>query len=73
LNDSYRHYIFGFTGIEEDGSLKILDPYNELEDNWGKGALRRFTNMKQVNPALKTLLAVGGWNEGSEKYSNVRF
>lgn len=65
------HLIFGFTGIEEDGSLKVLDPYNELEDNWGRGALRRFTNMKQVNPDLKTLLAVGGWNEGSEKYSSM--
>lgn len=25
--------------------------------------------MKQVNPCLKVVLAIGGWNEGSEKYS----
>jgi len=35
------------------------------------GAYRRFTNMKLRNPSIKTLLAVGGWNEGSEKYSKV--
>jgi chitinase len=54
------HYIFGFAGLENDGTLKILDPYNELEENWGRGALRRFTNMKNVNPAIKTSLAIGG-------------
>jgi len=35
------------------------------------GAMRRFTNLKMQNPKLKTLLAIGGWNEGSEKYSKV--
>lgn len=27
--------------------------------------------MKQNNTKLKTLLAIGGWNEGSSKYSTV--
>ena len=27
--------------------------------------------MKQKNKNLKTLLAIGGWNEGSLRYSNV--
>ena len=25
--------------------------------------------MKEHNPCLKVLIAIGGWNEGSEKYS----
>jgi len=42
-----------------------------LYDNWGKGAYDRFTRMKLYNPGLKTLLAIGGWNEGSTSYSNM--
>jgi GH18 family chitinase len=35
------------------------------------GAFERFTGLKQQNPELKALLAIGGWNEGSTKYSQV--
>lgn len=28
-----------------------------------------FNEIKEANPCVKTLLAIGGWNEGSEKYS----
>lgn len=37
-------------------------------DNFGE-----FNALKQKNPKLKTILAVGGWNEGSAKYSVVSF
>lgn len=30
-----------------------------------------FDSLKAINPAVKTLAAVGGWNEGSVKYSNM--
>lgn len=33
--------------------------------------MKRFTNLKAKNPKLKALVAIGGWNEGSEKYSKV--
>lgn len=29
--------------------------------------------MKKINPNLKTLLAVGGYNEGSARYSRVSY
>ena len=31
----------------------------------------RFNNLKTVNPTLKTLLAVGGWNFGSKRFSDM--
>lgn len=60
-----------FTGLSYDNVIKPLDPWNDLEDNYGKGAMRRFTNLKRQNPDLKTLVAIGGWNEGSIKYSKM--
>lgn len=49
-----------FTGLSFDNLIKPLDPWNDLEDNYGKGAMKRFTNLKRQNPELKTLVAIGG-------------
>lgn len=65
------HLIYSFFGINEDGSIKIIDPYLDLEDNWGRGHIKRFNGLKSINPGLKTMAAVGGWNEGSLKFSTV--
>ncbi|XP_046398944.1 chitinase-3-like protein 1 [Ischnura elegans] len=64
------HVVYGFAGISSyKGVMVSLDPWNDLFDNYGKGAFTRFTKLKEKNPALKTILAIGGWNEGSPKYS----
>lgn len=65
------HFIYGFAGLSSNNTIESLDPYNDLEDDYGKGAYKRFNGLKQLNPELKTLIAIGGWNEGSEKYSEV--
>ncbi|XP_055531990.1 chitinase-3-like protein 1 [Wyeomyia smithii] len=65
------HLMYSFFGINEDGTVRIIDPYLDLEENWGRGHIKRFNALKGVNPALKTIAAVGGWNEGSVKFSNV--
>ena len=36
------------------------------------GAMRRFTDMKNSYPGIKTMVSIGGWSEGSEKFSQVR-
>lgn len=53
--------------MNTDGSIKILDTWNEINKN----ALGRFVALKTQKPSLKVLVAIGGWNEGSLKYSNV--
>lgn len=44
-----------------------MDEKNEIQKN----ALGRFVALKNKKPSLKVLIAIGGWNEGSEKFSNV--
>nr|AAB87764.1 chitinase [Anopheles gambiae] len=63
------HLMYGFFGINEDATVRIIDPYLDLEENWGRGHIKRFVGLKNVGPGLKTLAAIGGWNEGSRKFS----
>lgn len=65
------HAIYTFFGITLDGKLRVLDPYLDLSENWGLGYIDKFNALKRKNPKLKTLAAVGGWNEGSYRYSQV--
>lgn len=66
------HLVYTFAALNEaDWTIKSFDPYYDLYDNWGLGGFIRFTNLKKTNPELKTLLAIGGWEEGSVKYSKV--
>ena len=65
------HIVYGFTGLNYDNTMVTLDSWNDLYDNWGKGAMNRFVALKDKNPSLKVMVAIGGWNEGSEKYSKV--
>lgn len=65
------HVIYSFAGLGTDNRIKPLDPWNDLPENWGKNAFGRFVGLKKRNPQLKTLIAIGGWNEGSLKYSNM--
>jgi chitinase len=46
-----------------------LAPYewNDDSEEWMKGMYERFNDLKATNPGFTTLLAVGGWNFGTEK------
>lgn len=65
------HAIYTFVGLNEDATIKVLDPYLDLQENWGRGNFRKFVSLKQSNPQLKVLIAIGGWNVGSAPFSNV--
>ena len=36
-----------------------------------KGLYEQLNDLKAINPSLKTLLAVGGWNMGSKPFSDM--
>ena len=66
------HAAFGFAGLNRNTyEIRVLDPWNELETNYGKGAYNRFTKLKLINPNLKTLLSVGGDSEGDNKNLSI--
>ncbi|XP_066937419.1 chitinase-3-like protein 1 [Macrobrachium rosenbergii] len=67
------HIIFAFTGLSNHTwEIEVLDPWNELCPDEPGGhycAFERTVALKNYNPDLKVIIAIGGWNEGSEDYS----
>ncbi|XP_059611395.1 acidic mammalian chitinase-like isoform X2 [Phlebotomus argentipes] len=59
------HLVYTFAGLNLDGIMDTLDYANDITN----GGYKSFTGLKEKYPCVKTLLAIGGWNEGSEKYS----
>lgn len=31
------HLVYAFIGANWDGSVRVMDPWNDLEEDWGKG------------------------------------
>uniref|UniRef100_A0A8C6UVW0 Acidic mammalian chitinase n=1 Tax=Neogobius melanostomus TaxID=47308 RepID=A0A8C6UVW0_9GOBI len=52
-------------------AFSIISPSNELSTyEWNDDVLyKQFNALKNNNPELKTLLAVGGWNFGTEQFT----
>ncbi|CRL03463.1 CLUMA_CG016342, isoform A [Clunio marinus] len=64
--------VYLLSNLDEAGdSLKPTNPWQELEDNGGQNLYKRFTSLKKSHNGLRTLLAVGGWIDGSKKYSEL--
>lgn len=69
------HVNYGFAKLEGN-RVALFDPDLDAGSEdwnsglpWGRGMIRRLQKVRTYNPNLKTLIAVGGWNEGSDKYS----
>ncbi|KAJ8707114.1 hypothetical protein PYW08_011248 [Mythimna loreyi] len=66
------HLVYSFAGLNETtNTIKSLDPWQDLETDYGKAGYKRIVNLKKKYPHLKVTLAIGGWNEGSPRYSNM--
>lgn len=66
------HLIYSFFAITSDATVRILDPYLDSSENYGRGNIKKFTELKTKYPKLKTMAAIGGWNEGSATFSAVK-
>ncbi|KAM9342425.1 acidic mammalian chitinase-like [Pholidichthys leucotaenia] len=58
------HLIYAFAGINDVNELVTIE-WNDEE------FYKSFNGLKQSNPNLKTLLAVGGWNFGTQKFTKM--
>jgi len=66
------HLIYSFVGLDETtSSVKSLDTWMDLEENYALGGFKKTVDMKLKYPHLKVSVAIGGWNEGSKKYSDM--
>ncbi|KAL5277817.1 CHIA family protein [Megaselia abdita] len=61
------HYIYTFSGLDIDGKITSLDKNLDLTNQ----GFKTFIDLKnkQGGQDAKIILAIGGWNEGSLKYS----
>ncbi|XP_001600140.2 chitinase-3-like protein 1 [Nasonia vitripennis] len=65
------HLIYTFVGLNADGTINILDKWADLPDAGGRDGYNKFNQLRNGNPRTRTLVAIGGWNEGSVTYSKV--
>lgn len=64
------HLIYSFIGINADGSIRIMDSWSDLANDGGKNGFGKFVSLSKQN-SVKAMVAIGGWNEGSTKFSEV--
>lgn len=66
------HLIYSFAGLDAATSrIKSLDGWMDLEKDYGLAGFRKATDLKKKYQHLKVMIAIGGWNEGSTKYSQM--
>nr|AFO53261.1 chitinase-3 [Sinohyriopsis cumingii] len=63
------HIIYAFAKL--NGNQLQAFEWNDETTTWMKGMFDRFNAVKSKNPSIKTLLAVGGWNMGSEPFTSM--
>ena len=70
--DLCTNLIYSFAGLDSnEWEIKSLDAWMDLEDNYGLAGFKKATDLKRGRDHLKVTLAIGGWNEGSTKYSQM--
>ncbi|CAG9864903.1 unnamed protein product [Phyllotreta striolata] len=57
--------VYAFAGLDLNLDLASIDSNADIT----RGGFAEFVKLKQKEPCLKTMVAVGGWNEGTRKFS----
>ncbi|XP_022652307.1 endochitinase-like isoform X2 [Varroa jacobsoni] len=66
--DLCTHLIYSFVGLSnKTWEVMAIDPNLDIEKN----GYKRFNDLKRKHSNLKTILAIGGWDEGGQKYSDM--
>jgi len=63
------HIFFAFASIKDNKIAPSED--QDIGDAFTEGAYDRIMRLKELNPKLKVLLAVGGWAFGSEPFRDL--
>jgi len=61
------HLIYSFADM--NGTQLVATEANDESVGGKKGMWERFTDLKQQNPDLKTMIAVGGWTMGTKDFT----
>lgn len=70
--DLCTHLIYTFAGLDNaKWAIKSLDAWLDLESDYGLAGFKKATDLRIKHPHLKVMIAIGGWNEGSTKYSHM--
>jgi chitinase len=66
--DKCTHIIYSFIGLDNQTyELRNIDPSYDIEN---KG-FERFVGLRKKYPKLKIMVAIGGWAEGGQQYSQM--
>ncbi|CAG2161542.1 unnamed protein product, partial [Oppiella nova] len=66
--DKCTHIIYSFIGLDNKTyELRNIDPSYDIEN---KG-FERFVGLRKKYPKLKIMVAIGGWAEGGQQYSQM--
>ena len=63
------HIVYSFFGATADGSVKFLDDW--LDNHKDGGYMKHFIELKSMNPNVKLLASIGGWNAESNLFSGI--
>lgn len=70
INANYcTHINYGFAVLDSNTlKIKVHDSWADIDNRF----FRRVVSLKEINPKLKVLLSLGGWNDSSDdKYSRL--